>query len=318
MADKKLKNDDLNALEQVEKTGANNVEQENTQDFPEQDNKPKIVDGYNIIDNYDLPQNGVLYPENWRFAYRCPTAKEVANFSTINEQDQPAIVAAVEDLIRKCVIIYDADTDKQISAGQICDCHRTFFMLKLREFYIPGTPIQYESICKMCKDPLEVNITAQSLEFAKLNAKLISAFDGRKFTLEFSQYDDTVSFLVPTIDITGRIFKYLVNAYRNEKSDRESKAELKVLHNKQFLLIAPFLYEKGTETVKEIITKFSKVESNEKLFSCYLDIANRIKLDNLNTINVNCACGSEEETTLRFPGGWKNMFVKKDDTGYFD
>lgn len=311
---KKNNEKDLDALESIEKAGANNVEE----NFQSTDNKPKLIDGYNIIDNYDLPQHGVLYPESWRFAYRCPTAKEVANFSTINEQDQPAIVAAVEDLIRKCVIIYDADTEKQITAGQICDCHRTFFMLKLRDFYIPNSPIQYESICKMCKEPLEVNITAESLEFAKLNDKLISAFDGRKFTLEFPDKEETISFLVPTIDITGRIFKYLVNAYRNEKNDKEAKSELKVLHNKQFLLLAPFMYEKGTETVKEIIAKFSRVEKNENLFACYLDIANKIKLDNLNNINVTCTCGSEEETTLRFPGGWKSMFVTKDDTGYFD
>ena len=95
------------------------------------DEKPNLLDGYIPLDRNDLPNYGDLYPSSWNFAYRCPVAKEVANFSTISEDDQPGILIAVEDLIKKCVVIFDTESEKQISSGEINDVHRLYFLLNL-------------------------------------------------------------------------------------------------------------------------------------------------------------------------------------------
>lgn len=320
------RDEDLEALSGLVNEGKEVNNENNYEELAdEQSNKPNMLDDYRTIERDEIPQGSELYPESWQFAYRCPTTQEVAIFSTLNENDQPAIMSAVEDLIRKCVVIFDADRNRQVSAGQINDCHRTFFLLKIRDFYLPASPIEYSSICTYCKEPIAIQLTADKLQYPELNQKLLNAFDGRKFNLIFNEGEEDeieINFLIPTIDITGRIFKYIVKVYReNNTKDKENKED-KIVFDKKFLLIAPYLYEKGTETVKEIIQKYKRILSNDELFKFYLEIASKAKFDNLDYIITICqseGCGSEEETQLRFPGGWKNMFInKKSASGYFD
>jgi hypothetical protein len=318
------KNGNLEALEKIE---AEKVKEQQVVDMSEEsdidmknfdeDNKPNILDGFIILETSEIPQEGALYPESWKFAYRCPTSKEIANFSTINEADQPAIIAAIEDLIRKCVVIFDTNTNKQISSGQINDAHRTFFLLKLREQYLPGSPISYTSMCLLCKESMEVNLISKKLKYPELSEKLINAFDGRKFVLDMG-LEEPISFLIPTIEISSRIFKYIVKVYRDNQNDREKKED-KIVYDKQFLLLASYLYERGNESIKELSIKYIQIQKDEKKFKAYLEIATKMKLDNFDWIDETCGnCGSEEETQIRFPGGWKNMFVNKsDDKGYF-
>ncbi len=309
---------ELEALEKLE-NNSKNIETTILQEENIQKINANIIDGYKILERCDIPQEGILYPENWNFAYRCPTAKEVAAFSTIAENDQPAIVTAIEDLIRKCFVIFDSENNNQISSGQINDAHRTFFLLLLREFYLPGSPINYDVICSMHKEQINIELNSSKLKYSELTENLLSAFNGRKFSLSMPGLEDKIEFLIPTIEITSRIFKYIVNTYRNNQNDRENKED-KIVYDKQFLLLAPYLYERGNETVKELIQKFKKIQSDDNKFKAYMEIAVKLKLDNLDYIETVCpVCGSLEETPIRFPGGWKNMFIsKKDTTGYFN
>lgn len=321
---KKSNIEDLGRLEkeQAEKLNSqNNENDENTNviEFSSNDTKPNVLDGYLVLEKEIMPHKGKFYPESWAFAYRCPTTKEVANFSTINEQDQPAIIAAVEDLIRKCVVIYDTEKERQVTAGQINDADRVFFLLKLRDFYLPGNPLTYTSVCSLCKEPLPITLCAEHLVYNDISEKLVEAFDGRIFTLNFPTLEEPIKFLIPTIEITGRIFKYIVKVYRDSQNDRE-KAEDKIVYDKQFLLIAPYLYIRGNESVKELAQKYRDIQKNENKFKAYLEIATKMKLDNTDYLTIECGnCESMEEAQLRFPGGWKSMFVSnKSNSGYFN
>ena len=319
---KKNKDDDLKALESLENESKNNNSIEEENDFDSNlaivgKDAPNTLDGYKVLDRSEIPQNGVLYPESWAFAYRCPTGIEVANFSTINEQDQPAIVIAIEDLIKKCVVIYDTARQRRVSSGEINDAHRTFFLLKLREFYLPGAPINYQIICSLCHEQLPVDLLAHKLKYPELTEKLINSFDGRKFVLDM-ELDEPIEFLIPTIEISSRIFKYVIRVYRDGANDKERKED-KIVYDKQFLLFAPYLYETGKETIKELSKKYNEIKSDEKRFKAYLEIINKLSLEHLDNVDVNCICGSEEEAPIRFPGGWKAMFVSKSSPkGYFN
>ncbi len=287
-------------------------------------NQPKMVnslDGYKKLDRALLPQKGIFYPEGWEFAYRCPTAKEVANFSTLNEQDKPAIMSAIEDLIRKCVVIYDTELESQVSAGQILDSHRVFFILLLREFYLPGSPISYiGGMCSHDKEILTTTLSYGNLIYPEATEKLLAAFDGRLFSLNIN--DNIIKFLAPTINLTSKIFKHIVKIFKASQNDANNQKQDdldKLVYDKNFLLIAPYLFEYETDTMRDISKKFEKIQTNSELFKAYLEIATKIKLDNFDYVETNCpVCGSSEETQIRFPGGWKTMFISnKDTSGYF-
>lgn len=314
---KSLDAEKLAALEQLQ-----NGEQQSQQVQPaiSEENQGNIMDGYILVQQSELPQDGILYPESWKFAHRCPTSKEVAVFSTLNENDHPAILAAIEDLIRKCFIVFDTNKQRQISTGQINDAHRTFFLLKLRDHYLPGNPVKYERIDSFCKETTNTYITAKSLKYAELSEKLLKCFDGRMFTMPYPELEEPIVFLIPTLEITGRIFKYIIRVAQEKEKSGESKGlEDKLIYDKKFLLIAPYLYETGDESMKQIAQKYRAIEQDQDRYKRYVEIATQIKFDNLEEVDSKCEhCGAVESVQLRFPGGWKNMFINKNDTtGYY-
>lgn len=283
----------------------------------ESSGEKNMLDGYAVLDRYDLPRNGELYPESWAFAYRCPTPQEVANFSTVHEKDHPAIINLIEDLIRKCVVIYDTVRQAKISTGNINDGDRTFFVMKLRELYLPGNPLAFDILCSLCHEKIEVNFTADKLIYNEFSQNLLNSFDGRVFSLDWPGIEDQIVFHIPTIDLSSRVFKYVMKAYRDANNDKDNVDKL--IYDKQFMLFAPYLFENGTESVKEIGNRYQKLLKNETRFKAYLELISKLKFDNEDYIEQTCEkCESLEETQIRFPGGWKNFFVaRKSTTTYF-
>lgn len=278
---------------------------------------PNPLDGYVIIDRDELPQHGELYPASWAFAYRGPTTNEVAAFSTIIETDRPAVMQVIEDLIRKCVIIYDTEKDSRVNVGHICDGHRTFFLLKIRNLYLPERPIEIKTMCTTCKEAYDAPLTAESLEYRQLKDRLLEAYDGRVFNLELEGAN--VRFHVPTLDTAAKIFKYIIKTYRATANQKEMNPEDNIVHDKQFLLFAPYLFENGTESIREIINKYKRIRNNDNLYKAYLTIVNNLNLENEEMFGSDCPhCGSFEETQISFPGGYRKLFVSKPDPeGYF-
>jgi hypothetical protein len=294
-----------------------------------ENNRPNMVDGLFILQRDDLPQNGIYYPESWNFAYRSPEAEEVANFSTLNPQDQPGIMVAVSDLIRKCIIIYDSELDTTVSTGEICDAHRIYFLLKIRESYLSDQPVKMENVCLTCHEQYEVNLFANDLRFKLPNSKLANIYDGRIFHFKYKEIEDTINIRIPTLHTSDKLFKYLIKVYRASqtqggKKDQALEKYNKIFYDKLFLLYAPYLFETGQESISEIVKKFQNIKSNKPLFEKYLEIINGLKLENYDTVDATCSkCESLEEAQLRFPD-WSEMFTKRaidgdtETEGYFD
>lgn len=308
---------DIDELEKLERSTESSNQSESESSAASTPSIPNSMEGYRKIDRSDLPSGGALYPESWQFAYRCPTVKEVANFSTVLETDQPAIIQVTEDLIRRCVLIFDTANNKQISTGEICDAHRLYFLQLLRGFYIPDSPITIKAMCSTCKSQFDAHLHATDLKFKEFSEALLSAYDGRVFELHINGV--TVKFRVPTIDSASKVFKYIVKSYRNQQ---QGQSELeKVVYDKQFLLFAPYLFETGKETIRELVLKFKNISrpENEKLFAAYLTVISNLHLENESTFDCECTeCQSIEEVEVTFPGGYRQLFVSATDThGYF-
>lgn len=314
MDEKKLK-----ALEELEnqQKGIDGEETVNSEEIKKEnkkivseDNTPSTIDGYKEVLRKDLPQEGKLYPESWRIFYRCPESKEVANFSTIDENDNIAIMMAIEDLIRKCFVIVDSNNGNRVSSGELIDGQRMFFLLLLREYYLPGKFISYNTMCVSCKEPVEVHLTAKSLRYKDITDKFLESYDGRNADVNISTKEGMVNikFVVPTLNTTSRVFRYMINTYKKAQGNDGVKKDKEVF-DKQFLLIINFLYETGHETIEQLKHKFNNIKKDGKLLEAYVILANNFKMDNYETIYFTHDCGSEEEAQIKFPGGWKGMFI---------
>lgn len=274
------------------------------------------VDGYIVIPRDLLPNGGIFYPLGWGFAVRAPLTKEVAAFSTLQNQDTPGVISAVEDLIRKCVKIYDADSDREISSGEINDGDKLFFLLYIRSLYIPEDNITFPSICGLCHEKFETTLTYKNLKYHEPSQSLIDAYDGRSFHLNMGV---KISFRMPTIKNTSRIMKYLTNVYKDEQSGKPRPTD-KVAYDKTFQLLVPFLLETGDESVKELMNKYNNICKNEDLLKAYLQIVNKIKIDNLEEIEGVCPhCDSVESNEIQLPS-WSKLFIAEVGSGtdYFN
>ncbi len=265
---------------------------------------------YRKLEKSELPFQGRLYPESWEVAYRCPTPDEIADFSTINEEDQAGIINAISELVRKCFLIYDVKEKKQISSSQLNDGEKMFFFLKLREFYLDdNAPIKYIVMNQMYSEPVEISFTSNTLQYPELKEELLERFDGRVFHI-----DDEIKFHIPTIAISQKIFKYVVAVYKeidaaqNGKKQKNTITEKSI--DKKFLLIAPYLFVTGEENMQSLKQKYIQVTKNPKLYKKYITIANSLNLTNLEYITYNYK-ESEEEALIKFPMGWRKIF---DDT----
>lgn len=275
--------------------------------------------GYRILENNELPYNGLLYPSSWRFSFRCPTTIEVAEFSTIDERDTPKIQDAITNLIKKCYLIVNIDEEKQINSSQINDGDRLFFFLKLREYYMQDFPIEFPIISQISQEPLIVNLMAHNLIFKPIKPELLKYYDGRMWSIPADSFgiSTPIQFINPTLDITQRIFKYMVNKYREAQDTKKEKINKSEL-NRKFFLILPFLYVEGNEKIESLHLKFKQIQKNENLLKAYLTLANKMNHTNEEYIKISYN-GDEETTEIKFPGGWKNMFQsKKAFGGLFD
>lgn len=278
-----------------------------TSDVP----KYETSNGYRVLTNTELPYLGQLYPESWRFSFRCPTTDEVAEFSTIDERDTPKIQDAITNLLKKCYVIVDIKEEKQIPSSQINDGDRLFFFLKLREYYMQDIPIEFPIISQNHQEPLQVNLMAHNLIFKDIKPELLQFYDGRKWSIPTTSFGLTepIVFINPTLDISQRIFKYMVNKYR-EAQDANNQKINKNEFNRKFMLLLPFLYVEGNEKVESLNLKFKQIQKNEKLLQAYLTLANKMIHTNEEYLIIDYK-GDEEKTDIKFPGGWKNMFIDK-------
>lgn len=300
---------DLENMKNLEESLQNNGSSEKVQNEAKPKKEFGIVDGLKILDRSELPFGGVFYPESWKFAYRCPTTKEVANFSTIQENDQARIISATEDLVKSCFTIIDTDKQKEVSTNEINDGERLFFFLKLREYFLHDKPIEYVVMSAEKQEPVTVRFLASSLIYPTPKTKLLECFDGRMFTIPMPNSNEEIKFLIPTLGRSNRLFNFMMKKYKEaNKEDSDGKAEADAF-DKQFLYFAPFLFETGNEKIAELKAKYKKIISNEPLMKAYLSIINKMKLTNKESLIIDEE--SEEETPIKFPGGWKSIFDDK-------
>jgi hypothetical protein len=287
-------------------------EQSNVVQFPSaSNNTANSLDGYYPLDNDLLPDGGRLYPSTWRFAYRCPTAIEVANFSTVTENDQAGMIQVIEDLIRKCVVIFDSAKDIIVDSGEILDGHRTFFLLKIREVFLSGQPLKYTNVCSYCQKPYDSVLEAHKLKFKRFKDKFYENFDGRVFTHVNEKEGIEIRLYVPTVTITSKIFKHIVKVYRNQSVDKKHQPEDKSAYDKLFLLLSPYLFERPSQSIQEIKNKYLQIKKNDKLLNEYLYLVDLLKFNNEEEFDEECPnCGSTEESAIRFPDGFQNLFMR--------
>lgn len=269
-----------------------------------------LIDGFRVIPRHKLPFGGVFYPENWEFAYRCPTTKEVANFSTITEGDQPKIINSITDLLKKCFTIVDRVAQKEIPSGQINDGERLYFFLLLREFYMFDKPIEYITMSQTWQEPVTIQFVADGLQFKTPKQGLLDCYDGRKFSIPVEGLEKPIQFLMPTLDISARIFRYILKTYQEANKETVDNFKESEAFNKNFLFVAPYLFVEGNETIESLKVKFKQIEKNDKMLEAYIQIINRLSLTNAESVKY-IYKESEEEALIKFPGGWKSIFVNK-------
>lgn len=302
----KEKEDKLKDLAKLTGESLEETKKEPKQKTQKKINEPSLIDGYRFVNNIDLPFEGKLYPLSWKFFYRCPDVSEVANFSTVADEDTAKQVTTIEALIKKCWKIIDADTQAPISTSEINDGEKLFFFMKLREFYLHDSPIQYNVFNSEHLKSVTIDLKAENLVYKALKQSLLDKFDGRLVTIAVpkSETNQEIKFLVPTLEISRKITLYMQKA---QKNIREKTVTDKDNIDKNFILFLPYLFESGKEKMEQLETKLKVIMRDRVLFDRYLEIMAKLSFTNQEKIEYNFEEGVHQ-ASLEFPS-FKRMFI---------
>lgn len=272
----------------------------------------KDLGDYKQLPLDEIPRN-VFYPQNWLFFYRCPLADEIAVFSTTPEEDKVKIMQAVTGLIRKCFIIIDGDTEKEITTNSLHTISKMYMFLLLRDFYMNQDPIKFNVYSPALDGLVEVVFNHHSLKYKELNQNLINIYNSERRGFEFPYDNEEGHIFVPitTIGMETKMLNYMVNNYKKLQKDETTKKDFSNF-DKQFIAFIPLLFETGNESVESLKFKFKRIVNDDLLMKQYLQIMNIMDLGESSNIDYTVEVdGVEviEDAEMKFPGGYKKLFT---------
>lgn len=290
-------------------------------DIPNEITTPSVspVSEYTKVDRDLLPYMGIFYPKSWLFAVRKPDVSDVAAFSVLNDKNRVEVLAATEELIRKCVVIYDSETETTIDSGEINEPEKLWWMLLLRRLYIINNPITWEGLCDDCTEMVNFWMDIDTIQYPDIKQKTIDAFDGRAFHFVFEGIDEPIVIRMPSVARSSKIFKHVVRTLKDSEKNGKTKSTDKLFSDKRFLLFAPWLFETGDETMIQLIAKYNRIIADKTLFEKYNILISKMEFDNTDSVVCECSkCRSLEVGAMKFPGGWRKFFIGDTCTeGYF-
>lgn len=315
MQDNKPTIDDMKALE-AKKVSAKSIKKVEESS----DNIEKMLAEYEHLDKTELPHK-ILYPENWELFYKKPTVDDVAVFSTIPENDYFKIMLATIQLIRKCMLIIDSETQKLVSTERIKSCHKMFLFLKLRTEYMTDSKgntsdIMYPIFSPELEEAITVKFNEYSLIYDELSDDVVAILNEERTGFIFDEsfgYDEPIYIPITDFGMEIKIINHITNSHKKMQKTDAKKKDFDSF-DKKFLAFLPYLFEKSTDTIDGLKNKYKLLMENESKYQAYLELVTNFKIGEKDNIKYVVEREGETivgETPMKFPNGYNGLFIRE-------
>ena len=259
--------------------------------------------GWKNVPLESLPSRGIFYPEGAQIAIRAASVAEIRHWSTIDEDDLLGIDDMLNFIIEKCCRF--KVTGRPVTFKDLKEIDRFYLIFAIRDFTFKNgenklnvTVTNEEGLSE------KIEVTKDVIDYFNADERLMNYYNSDKkcFTLKLKSGEE-FDLHLPSLGVMMFIKSYI-------KGKRQSNQNI----DKAYTKYAPFLfsewrtltvtsYEKSLQdSIDWSIQKISVLDKMVEILSSSVDP--KIKYVN----------GSGEEATaeLKFPGGFKSIFLISD------
>lgn len=285
------------------------VDVSNTYDLNEDPEIKRINEaiGYHNIPLSCLPSKGRYYPEDTRISIRAAKVGEIREFSTIDEKDVKDVTDKMTYILSQCTKVFYGNVPG--SYKDIIAADRIVIILKIREltFVDGGSSIKIpvpSGACKTvgCHPQEHINFNTSVLKCSELDPLMEKYYDSAKkcYNVETKKFG-TITLYPPNVGVSTAITDWVVQQQRENKKIEASLAEILQFVIKDWRGLSD----------KQIFAKLTELAgwTTEK-FTLVYRLVEKINVGIEFDITTQCEqCGGEIKVPIRFPDGYKSLFV---------
>ena len=282
---------------------------------PERDNADPsdlpIRTGWIELEREELGERSQFYPSDWKFFIRPATVDDIKNWSSVDETRFDQVNNVFNEIIKSCVKI--TSSTGNVSWGKICSWDRFWLLLKIREYtFTTGeSKIAYDDECPNCDQPLEFELSSNSLVFEMPDQDIINQYwdpVNRVWCIDPTEYDvngPVIKFYTPTLEKDAAIKAWLIARLQENRNFKIDQTFLRFV-----AWMTPKISKDATIAARQIRELNLKYKSwNEEMFSFMDDVIRNIIVTPSNKLVINCPiCGEEVTSNIRFPNSIKELF----------
>lgn len=260
-----------------------------------------------------LPSGGFGYPEGFELGIRAAEVSEIRHYSTIDESDRIDLDDKLNHILDKCMRI--KWSQGPLSTLDLWYEDRFFVIMSIRDMtFIKGENNILLPLDKNCKEdkcnlPDNIELKSNFLDSFKLDQEIRKRYNKESYSFEFIPKDGSpkLNLYIPTIGVTCKARKII---------DKKKLAGKK--YDPSFMEVASFVipdWRNLNERTYDEYERMSKDWTNLQ-FSIADQMSKRINFSTKSRIFTKCeSCGGEAAAEIRFPGGYRSLFVISDLSG---
>lgn len=262
---------------------------------------------YIEVNKSNMNYAGELYPSSYIFKCRAALGAEIANFSTIDNEDPLSVNDGINEILKTCLVI--ENNGKKISYKNLNEMDRLWFVLFIRDLTMVETEqkIQYDTKCNLCFESNMVTLSYDNFITKKFSDIAKKYWDVDECSFMVSTKSFGILKFQPSTIFRAELFKdWMIN--QSQKHNKPNATFVKLFW---MLLNDDNQYDK--DAVDKAYNDYIAISNDPKKLSVYIKLNEELSLGITEQITYKCEhCEKEALADIRFPDGINNILLMSD------
>lgn len=269
-----------------------------------------LENGWKNIPLDILPSEGFGYPPGFEIVIRPGDVAEIKHYSTIDDDDRIDLDDKLNYMLSKCMKIkWDGG---YLSHLDLWYEDRFFVIMSIRDLtFIKGEnrimlPLNKKCKGEKCNLADQIELRANMLNSFKMDTELIKRYDKENYSFKLVPKDGSpeMYLYIPTVGVTTECRKILRDKKLRGKKYDESFAE-----------VCTYVIPDWRELTEAVYDQYERAsnEWTKTQFFIADQISKKINFATKAAIYTTCnSCGEEATAEIRFPSGYRSLFIVSD------
>lgn len=280
------------------------------------DNTPKIMRDERLnqlawleVDKEIMLYKAIFYPENWKFKCRAALGAEIANFSTIDNEDPVSVNDGINALLKACLRI-ETGNGSVVSYKNLCEFDRLWFLLFIRDLTMQSTEqkVTFKVNCPHCGEENIVEMSFDNLRAIELSELARKYYNANEHAFVVTTKSYGILKFEPSTIYRGEAYMNYILDIRN-KGGKQPAASFSALYP----LLLTRETEKNPKAVNTALAQYTAISNDARKLSLYMKLAKELNVGLEQEISYICeGCEKEAHAPVQFPDGISSLLLMSD------